>query len=100
LYQDFDDLRDNFPAEIKTTTAIDIENHDPERLIKIWPATEDCEYRLDLTSAISDFWEAELHERGGDNAPYDCFAIEMTIAFLSAKAGATQDLRFDHDRVN
>jgi len=90
LYADFDDLRDNCPAEIKATIAIDIDHDDPARLVKIWPATEDGEFRLYLTSAISDFWETELRERGGDNVPDDCFAIEITIdSFSDPEMGST-----------
>ncbi len=90
MYQDFDDLRDNCPAEIKATIAIDIEHDDPERLLKIWPATEDGEFRLYLTSAISDFWESELRTRGGDNVPDDCFAIEIMIdSFSDPEMGST-----------
>ncbi|MFT5315054.1 MAG: hypothetical protein ACI9UK_000885 [Candidatus Krumholzibacteriia bacterium] len=90
MYEDFDDLRDNCPAEVKATIAIDFEHDDAERLKKIWPATEDGEFRLYLTTAVSEFWESEVRKRGGDNVPDDCFAIEIVIdSFSDPEMGST-----------
>jgi len=90
MYEDFEDLRDNCPAEIKADIAIDIEHDDPARLAEIWPATADGEFRLYLNQAISNFWENAVRTRGGDNVPEDGFAIEIIIdSFSDPEMGST-----------
>ena len=90
MYEDFEDLRDNCPAEIKADIAIDIEHDDEARLKEIWPATQDGEFRLYLNSAVSGFWENEVRSRGGDNVPDDGFAIEIVIdSFTDPEMGST-----------
>lgn len=90
MYEDFEDLRDNCPAEIKADIAIDIEHGDPARLAEIWPTTEDGEFRLYLNGAVSTFWEQEVRARGGSNIPEDGFAIEIMIdSFSDREMGST-----------
>ncbi len=90
MYEDFEDLRDNCPAEIKADIAIDIEHDDAGRLEKIWPATQDGEFRLYLNGAVSEFWENEVRTRGGAAVPDDCFAIEIVIdTFSDPEMGST-----------
>lgn len=79
MYRDFEDLRDNCPAEIKADIAIDFNHPDPDRLAAFWPVTEDGEFRLSLTQRVSDFWENEVRRRGGDKIPEDGFAIEILV---------------------
>jgi hypothetical protein len=88
MYEDFEDLRDNCPAEIKADIAIDFEHDDPARLAEIWPATADGEFRLYLNQAVSDFWENEVRTRG--DVPDDGFAIEIVIdSFNDQDMGST-----------
>jgi len=90
MYEDFEDLRDNCPAEIKADIAIDIEHDDPVRLAEIWPTTEDGEFRLYLNGAVSEFWENEVRSRGGNAVPDDGFAIEIVIdSFTDREMGST-----------
>ena len=77
-YEDFEDLRDNCPAEIQADIAIDIDHADPQRLATVWPATADGGFRLSLTQRVSDFWENEVRERGRD-VPDDHFAVEIIV---------------------
>jgi hypothetical protein len=79
MYQDFEDLRDNCPAEIKAEIAIDFHHPDPDSLAAFWPATEDGEFRLSLVQRVSDFWESEVRDRGGTAVPDDAFAIEILL---------------------
>jgi hypothetical protein len=79
MYKDFDDLRDNCPAEIKAEVAVDFNHDDPERLKEFWPSTEDGEFRLSLVQRVSDFWEREVRAKGGDRVPDDAFAIEIQV---------------------
>ena len=69
MYEDFDDLRENCPAEIKADIAIDIEHDDTAQQAEIWAATSDGEFRLYLNSAVSNFWEAEVRNSGGNDVP-------------------------------
>ena len=90
MYEDFEDLRDNCPAEIKADIAIDLEHDDSARLAEIWPATEDGEFRLYLNQAVSDFWEYEVRNRRGATVAEDCFAIEIIIdTFTDPEMGST-----------
>ena len=79
MYQDFEDLRDNCPAEIKAEIAIDYHHADPKALADFWPRTEDGEFRLSLIQRVSDFWEHQVRSRGGDLVPDDGFAIEILL---------------------
>jgi len=89
MYEDFEDLRDNCPAEIKADIAIDIEHDDAARLSEIWPATQNGEFRLYLNGAVSEFWENEVRNHGAD-VPDDCFAIEILIdTFTDPEMGST-----------
>lgn len=81
-YYDFEDLRDNCPAELQADIAVDLLHDDPERLDAAWPATGDGGFRLALTQAVADFWEAALHEAAkakGRTIPEDHFAIEILV---------------------
>lgn len=90
MYEDFEDLRDNCPAEIKADIAIDIEHGDPERLAEIWATTEGGEFRLYLNGAVGEFWENEVRTRGGGAVPDDGFAIEIMIdSFSDPEMGST-----------
>ena len=89
MYQDFEDLRDNCPAELKADIAVDFKHADAEKLAELWPATGDGEFRLSLTQTVSDFWEREVRERGGD-VPEDGFAIEIIVdSYLDRDMGAS-----------
>lgn len=79
MYQDFEDLRDNCPAEIQVEIAIDFQHDDPERLDEIWAATRDGEFRLSLTQRVTDFWEGIVRERGGAAIPEDGLAMEVLL---------------------
>lgn len=90
MYEDFEDLRDNCPTEIKADIAIDLEHDDLNRLDEIWPTTADGEFRLYLNSAVSNFWENEVRTRGGEAVPEDGFAIEILIdTFTDPEMGST-----------
>ena len=90
MYEDFEDLRDNCPAEIKADIAIDLEHDDLDHLDTIWPITTDGEFRLYLNSAVSGFWENEVRTRGGQAVPEDCFAVEIVIdTFTDPEMGST-----------
>ncbi len=90
MYEDFDDLRENCPAEIKADIAIDIEHDDTAQQAEIWAATSDGEFRLYLNSAVSNFWEAEVRNSGGNDVPDDGFAIEIIIdSFTDKEMGST-----------
>jgi len=90
MYEDFEDLRENCPAEIKADIAIDVEHDDPERQGAIWAATADGEFRLYLNSAVSEFWETEVRSRGGNAVPDDGFAIEIVLdSFTDKEMGST-----------
>lgn len=89
MYQDFDDLRDNCPFELKADIAVDFKHPDPDKLAEVWPATGDGEFRLSLTQAVSDFWEREVRERGLD-VPEDGFASEIIVdSYLDKDMGAS-----------
>ena len=79
MYKDFEDLRDNCPAEIKADIAIDYHHSDPARLDKIWAVTGDGEFRLSLVQKVTDFWEGAVRARGGDLVPEDGLAIEVLV---------------------
>ena len=83
MYRDFEDLRDNCPAEIKADIAIDFHHEDPEALAAFWPVTEDGEFRLSLVQRVSDFWEGEVRTRAADRTgkeiPEDCLAMEILV---------------------
>jgi hypothetical protein len=79
MYEDFEDLRDNCPAEIKADIAIDLVHEDQDRLDAVWPVTGDGEFRLALTQAVSDFWEKAVRDTGGAAVPVDGFAIEILL---------------------
>jgi len=79
MYKDFEDLRDNCPAEIKAEIAVDFTHPDPAQLAEFWPRTEDGEFRLSLVQRVSDFWEREIRQRGGNSVPDDGFAIEILV---------------------
>ena len=90
MYEDFEDLRDNCPAEIKAEIAIDLEHDDLNRLDEVWPTTTDGEFRLYLNSAVSNFWENEVRTRGGQSVPEDGFAIEIIVdTFTDPEMGST-----------
>ena len=89
MYQDFEDLRDNCPAELKADIAVDFKHADPGKLAEVWPATSDGEFRLSLTQTVSDFWEREVRERGKD-VPEDGFTIEIIVdSYLDKDMGAS-----------
>ena len=83
MYEDFEDLRDNCPAEIKASIAIDLDHEDQAKLDEVWPVTGDGEFRLALTQAVSDFWENAVRDTGGDSVPVDGFAIEILLDSFS-----------------
>ncbi|MBE0567764.1 MAG: hypothetical protein IH621_17555 [Krumholzibacteria bacterium] len=81
-FQDFDDLRDNRAAEIQADIAVDLLHADPARLAGMWQAASDGEFRLALTRAAADYWEAALQafaKRAGVAVPEDHFAIEILL---------------------
>lgn len=75
MYQDFEDLRDNCPVEIKAEIAIDFLHDDADSLATAFESTSDGEFRLSLNQAIADFWEEALREKMGDGFPENAFAI-------------------------
>ena len=79
MYKDFDDLRDNCPAEIQADIALDFHHTDPERLEEIWSVTGDGEFRLSLVQKVTDFWEKTIRAKSGDSIPEDGLAIEIVI---------------------
>lgn len=79
MYRDFEDLRDNCPAEIRADIAVDFDHPDPDQLREVWPAVSDGEFRLALTQAFADFWEHEVRDAGRDQVPEDGFACEMIV---------------------
>jgi hypothetical protein len=83
MYEDFEDLRDNCPAEIRAEVAIDFLQDDQDRLEALWPTTGDGEFRLVLNQAVTDFWTKAVRDRGGEAIPEDGFAIEIVIDSFS-----------------
>ena len=79
MYEDFEDLRDNCPVEIKADIALDFTHKEMEKLQEFWPFTSDGEFRLYLTSRVSDFWERAVRTRGGDKVPEDCLAMVIMV---------------------
>lgn len=79
MYKDFEDLRDNCPAEIQADIAVDFLHDDPEALAAFWPVTADGEFRLGLTQRISDYWERAIREQGAGGVPEDGLAIEILV---------------------
>lgn len=79
MYRDFEDLRDNCPAEIKADIALDFHHDDPDTLSAFWPLTGDGEFRLYLTSRVSDFWEKAARQRGAGRIPDDHLAIDILV---------------------
>jgi hypothetical protein len=79
MYEDFEDLRDNCPAEIKATVAVDFLHDDQDQLDSVWPVTGDGEFRLALNQAVTDFWEKAVRDKGAGSVPVDGFAIEILI---------------------
>ena len=65
MYEDFEDLRDNCPAEIKALIAVDLMHDDQEKLDAVWQVTADGEFRLALNQAVTDFWEKAVRDEGG-----------------------------------
>ncbi len=79
MYEDFEDLRDNCPAEIKALIAIDLMHDDQAKLDEVWQLTADGEFRLALNQAVTDFWENAVRDKGGDSVPVDGLAIEILL---------------------
>ena len=79
MYKDFEELRDNCPAEIKADIAIDFHHPELPRLDEIWAFTGDGEFRLSLIQKVTDFWERAVRARGGDSVPDDGLAMEILI---------------------
>jgi len=79
MYEDFEDLRDNCPSRIKAQVAIDFHHPEQQKLQEFWPQTTDGEFRLSLVQRVSDFFEREVRQRGGDLVPEDGFAIEILL---------------------
>jgi hypothetical protein len=79
MYEDFEDLRDNCPAEIKAAIAIDFLHDDQDPLDALWPITADGEFRLALNQAVTDFWENAVRDKGAGSVPVDGFAIEILL---------------------
>lgn len=79
MYKDFEDLRDNCPAEIKAEIAMDFHHDNPAKLAEFWPNIEDGEFRLSLVQRVSDFWEHQVRQKGGDRVGDDSFAIEILV---------------------
>lgn len=77
MYEDFDDLRENCPAEYQMEIAIDLHHGDSARLDAIWKVTGDGEFRLGLTRQITDFWEGAVRERG--EVEVDLLAMEILL---------------------
>lgn len=81
-FKDFDDLREHRAAELQADLAVDLGHPDPERLAAVWQAAGDGEFRLALTRAAADYWEAALQafaRRAGAAVPEDHFAIEILL---------------------
>jgi hypothetical protein len=83
MYEDFEDLRDNCPAEIKAVIAIDFLHDDQDKLNALWPVTSDGEFRLALNQAVTDFWETAVRDKGAGSVPVDGFAIEILLDSFS-----------------
>jgi hypothetical protein len=79
MYEDFEDLRDHCPAEIKAMIAIDFLHDDQDKLDAVWPSTGDGEFRLALVQAVTDFWENAVRDKGAGSVPVDGFAIEILV---------------------
>ena len=79
MYEDFEDLRDNCPVEIKADIALDFFHDDMDKLIAFWPFTGDGEFRLYLTQRVTDFWEKAVRARGGERVPEDCLAMAILV---------------------
>ncbi len=79
MFKDFDDLRDNCPSEIVASIAIDLLHDDPKKLAKIWPVTQDGEFRLYLTGEVGGFWEEAVRTRGKGAIPENAFAVEIEV---------------------
>lgn len=79
MYRDFEDLRDNCPAGLRASIALDFHHDDPGQLASHWPASGDGEFRLGLTQAVSDFWDKAVRARGGGEVPADGFAVEVLL---------------------
>ncbi len=82
MYRDFEDLRDNCPAEIRADIALDFLHDDADRLAALWPATADGGFRLSLVQAVTGFWEEAVRGEGsrrGSEVPDDGFAIEIVV---------------------
>lgn len=79
MYKDFEDLRDNCPASIKASIAIDFQHDDPATLAEIWPSTADGEFRIYLVQRVSDYWEKAVRSHGGNSVPEDGFAIDIMV---------------------
>ena len=79
MYEDFEDLRDNCPAEIKALIAVDLLHDDQEKLDEVWQVTSDGEFRLALNQAVTDFWEKAVRNKGGAAVPVDGLAIEILL---------------------
>jgi len=79
MYRDFEDLRDNCPAEIRADIAVDLAHADAAQLAAIWPRTEDGEFRLAVIQRVTDYWEKAIRERGAGSVPEDGFAIEILL---------------------
>jgi hypothetical protein len=79
MYQDFEDLRDNCPVEIKADIALDFQHADMEKLTAFWPFTADGEFRLYLTQRVTDYWEKAVRARSGDRVPEDCLAMAIMV---------------------
>ena len=79
MYEDFEDLRDNCPAEIKADIAIDFHHPTPANMAEIWAVTGDGEFRLSLVQKVSDFWEGLVRTKGAGRVPEDCLAMEILV---------------------
>ena len=83
MYEDFEDLRDHCPAEIKATVAIDFLHDDQDHLDAAWSTTGDGEFRLALIQAVTDFWEKAVRDKGAGSIPVDGLAIEIMLDSFS-----------------
>jgi len=90
MYRDFEDLRDNCPAEIQADIALDFHHDDPAELAAFWPLTSDGEFRLYLTSRVGDYWERAARTRGGAKIPEDGLAMEILVdSYADTEMGHT-----------
>ncbi len=90
MYEDFEDLRDNCPAEIKALIAVDLMHDDQAKLDEVWQITADGEFRLALNQAVTDFWENAVRDKGGDSVPVDGLAIEIQLdSFTDPEMGSS-----------